>query len=248
MASAAVLQESRARSAAQEHAKRWDRMYTEMSMWLSTWQDLTDFIMPRKSGQVLYQRTPGQTQTERLLDATAVHANELLAASMQGSLTSGSVKWFYYRVRGLAYGVDTDTDAWLDASGDTSYDELKQSNFAAESHEFYADLGCIGTAAMFMARKKAKPGFPWMGMCFKTLQPGSYCIDENEEGIVDTLYYKFKLTLRQAVQKWGVMKLPPEMRAAWGNGKDEEKDREWDFLHCVFPRSDYYSRDRKSVV
>lgn len=235
-----TLREMESRAEAQLHTKRWDQMYTELSMWLSTWQDLTDYCMPRKSGQVLYQRTPGQTQTERLLDATAVHANELLAASMQGSLTSGSVKWFYYRIRGLQYGKDIDTDKWLDGSGDTSYDELKQSNFNAESHEFYADLGCVGTAAMFMARKNAKPGFPWMGMRFKTLQPGSYCLDENEEGVVDTLYYKFKFTLRQAVAKWGIMALPQEMRGAWSDEKNH--DREYEFLHCVLPRKDYYNR------
>jgi hypothetical protein len=238
--SARTLAEMSMRAEAQTHAKRWDQMYTELSMWLSTWQDLTDYCMPRKSGQLLYQRTPGQTQTERLLDATAVHANELLAASMQGSLTSGSVKWFYYRIRGLEYGKDNPTDRWLDQAGDTSYDELKQSNFNGESHEFYADLGCVGTAAMFMARKRAVPGYPWTGMRFKTLQPGSYCIAENEEGIVDTLYYKFKFTLRQAVARWGLEALPREMISAWSDEKN--KDREYEFLHCVFPRKDYFNR------
>ena len=96
------------RDLAQSHAARWDGLYEEMSMWLTTWQELTEFIMPRKAN-VRLNRTPGQTQTERLLDATAVHANELLAASMQGSLTSGSVKWFYYRIRGIDYGVDGST-------------------------------------------------------------------------------------------------------------------------------------------
>lgn len=236
---AVVLDDLAMREEAQLHTKRWASMYSDLSTWLRTWQELTEFIMPRKAN-VNLNRTPGQTQTERLLDATAVHANELLSASMQGSLTSGSVKWFYYRLRGLEYGKDTETDKWLDQSGDASYDELKQSNFSAESHEFYADLGCIGTAAMFMARRNAKPGQPWTGMRFKTLQPGSYCIDENDEGIVDTLYYKFSLTARQAVQKWGVRALPEQIQAAYA--KEVDKDKPFEFLHCVFPRKDSYSR------
>jgi Bacteriophage head to tail connecting protein len=226
---------------AQQHCQRWEGLYAEMSMWLTTWQELTEFIMPRKANVRLY-RTPGQTQTERMLDATAVHANELLAASMQGSLTSGSVKWFYYRIRGLEYGYNTDTDVWLDQAGETSYDELKQSNFSAESHEFYADLGCVGTAAMFMAQKMAKPGQPWTGMRFKTLQPGSYAIAENDDGIVDTLYYKFKLTASQALKKWGFDRLSKNIQDALTTGRPQDMDKEFEFLHCVFPRTDAYAK------
>lgn len=232
------------RDLAQQHCQRWEAMYAEMSLWLTTWQELTEFIMPRKANVRLY-RTPGQTQTERMLDATAVHANELLAASMQGSLTSGSVKWFYYRVRGLDYGTDTDTDTWLDQAGEASYDELKQSNFSAESHEFYADLGCVGTAAMFMAQKNPKPGQLWTGLRFKTLQPGSYAIAENDEGIVDTLYYKFVLTASQAEKKWGFERLPESIQRALTSGKASDKDKPFDFLHCVYPRTDAYARSFK---
>jgi hypothetical protein len=212
---------------------------------MPTWQDLTELILPRKAN-VNLRRSPGRAQTERMLDATAPHSLELLAASMQGSLTSQAIRWFYYRVRGISYGEDPEMDVWLEATGDAVYDELKWSNFSAEAHEFYTDLGCLGTAAMYIEKREPKPGAPWTGLRFKTLGPGTYAIDENEEGRVDTLYYKYKLTARQAVQRFTMEKLPDEIkRQLISPGNDP--DRQFEFLHCVYPRKDKWV-DAKSLL
>ena len=213
-------------------------------MWLPTWQDITELCLPRKSNITL-TRTPGRTQTERMQDSTVAHAIELLAASMQGSLTSESIRWFSYRIRGLAYGSDTETDKWLETASDLSYDELNQSNFNSEAHEFYTDLATVGTAAMFIERKEAKPGQVWQGLRFKTLPPGTYAIDENDEGRVDTLYYKYKLTARQAAQRFGMANLTEQIRRQLVSGA--EPDRVFDFINAIFPRDDRWA-DAKGAM
>lgn len=226
--------DERSNEAAQEHARRYAAYNQHLQLWLPTWAQLTKYITPRKSNIEGF-KTPGTLQTEEVMDSTAIHANELLAASMQGSLTSGSIKFFYYRIRGLANGVDQETDVWLETNGELSYDELKQSNFSAEAHEFYSDLGCVGTAVMFIEQREPKPGQPWTGLRFKTLAPGTYVIDENEEGLVDTLYYEFMLSVRAAAKKWGVENLPDSMRGKLGT---KHQDEEFKFIHCVYPRKD----------
>lgn len=227
------------------HTRRWQSLYTDLNLWLPTWQDITELCLPRKSNITL-NRTPGRTQTERMTDATAAHAIELLSASMQGSLTSGSVRWFYYRIRGLAYGQDTATDQWLEIASNMSYDELKQSNFNSEAHEFYTDLASVGTAAMFIERKDPRPGQPWQGVRFKTLPPGTFAIDENEEGVVDTLYYKYRLTARQAAEKFTLAKLPDIMRRHLLAG--QEPDRMFDFINAIYPRKDKWADARGSQI
>ena len=217
------------------HIKRGETLFTDLSLWLPTWQDLSDLICVRKNS-IQVRKSPGRTNTERLLDSTAPHALELLAASMQGSLTSGSIKWFYYRLRGLLYGTDTEADKWLDDASDTAYDELRTSNWSSETHEFYTDLACIGTAAMFIDRKESKPGQPWQGLRFQTLPPGTYAIDENDEGRVDTLYYKYRKTARQAAQAFGMEALPEQIKKALIEGR--EPDRSYEFIHAIFPRTD----------
>lgn len=247
MASTAVQPETDSRAV--EHIQRHASLVQELSLWLPTWQEITEIGMPRKAN-VNLRRSPGQPQTERLLDSTMDHAGGLLAASMHGALTSGSITWFYYRLRGLMIGVDPDADKYFEEAGETSYDELRQSNFGAEAHEFYSDLGMIGTAAMYMHRREPLPGKPWNGVRFKTLAPGSYCIAENEEGMVDTLYYKFKYTARQAVKKWDPEKkggiLPRSIYAALDN--PSSADQPFNFIHAVFPRQDPWLTRKLAVV
>lgn len=232
-----------------EHLKRHAALVQELSLWLPTWQEITEIGMPRKAN-VNLRRSPGQPQTERLLDSTMDHAGSLLAASMHGALTSGSITWFYYRLRGLMIGEDPEADKYFEEAGEASYDELRQSNFGAEAHEFYADLGMIGTAAMYMHRRDSMPGKPWNGIRFKTLSPGSYVIAENEEGVVDTLYYKFQYTARQAVSKWDPEKkggiLPRGIYAALEN--PSSADQKFDFVHAVFPRQDPWLTRKLRVV
>jgi hypothetical protein len=230
---------------AEAHLRRWNNLYTDLSLWLPTWQDITELCLPRKSNITL-RRTPGRTQTERMTDATAAHAIELLSASMQGSLTSGSIRWFYYRIRGLAYGKNVDTDQWLEITSNMSYDELKQSNFNSEAHEFYTDLASVGTAAMFIERKDPRLGAPWQGVRFKTLPPGTFAIDESEDGIVDTLYYKFAFTARQAAEKYTISKLPDVMKRHLLSGQDP--DRKFDFVNAIYPKKDKWADARGGQV
>ncbi len=230
---------------AEAHTRRWNALYTDLNLWLPTWQDITELCLPRKSNVTL-RRTPGRTQTERMTDATAAHAIELLSASMQGSLTSGSVRWFYYRIRGLAYGQDTDTDQWLEMASNMSYDELKQSNFNSEAHEFYTDLASVGTAAMFIERKDPRLGAPWQGVRFKTLPPGTFAIDEDEDGVVDTLYYKYRLTARQSAEKFTLSRLPDIIRRHLLSG--QEPDRPFEFVNAIYPKKDKWADARGAKV
>ena len=227
---------------AQAHVRRSEELFSQLNLWLPTWRDICELVLPRKANlSLMFQpsRAQGRTNTERMLDSTAPHALELLAASMQGALTSESIRWFYFRLRGIPYGEDITIDRWLEKSGNTAYDELRQSNFSAEAHEFYTDLGSIGTSAMFIERKEPKAGQPWQGLRFKTLPPASYAVAENQDGIVDTLYYKFRLTGRQATQKYGMDALPEKIRRHVMEGKEVE--RPFDFINAIFPRTDRWA-------
>jgi hypothetical protein len=240
-------------SRAQEHLHRYNSLVQLLSLWLPTWQEITELGMPRKAN-VNLRRSPGSPQTERQLDSTMTHAGELLAASMQGALTSGSITWFYFRVRGLVTGTDQEADKYLDDAGEAAYDEIRQSNFSSQAHEFYADLGMIGTAAMFMSRKDSLPGKPWNGIEFKTLAPGSYVASEDASGRVDTVYYKFKLSSRAAVTRWdpGFFegnsngRLPERVYKDMESPKSADTERE--YVHGVFPRNDPWLTRKLRVI
>ena len=56
-------------------------------------------------------------------------------------------------------------------------------------------------------------------------------IAENHQGVVDTVFRKFQLTARQAVQRFGADTLPDKIVT----DAEERPDTQHEFLHAVFP-------------
>jgi hypothetical protein len=134
--------------------QRWDDMKSEQRRWLNIWQELSDYIQPRK-GNIAFKRTSAQQQTDKLFDSTAPHANELLAASMQGALTSAAFRWFSLAIRDLDLTEHDDAAVLLEECSTDMYSAINESNFASESHEVYLDGPCFGTTAMIVEERTA---------------------------------------------------------------------------------------------
>ena len=78
--------------------KRCSKMESQRQTWEHHWQEILDYTMPRKA-EVSFTRSKGEKRTEVLFDSTAVTASTLLAASLQGTLTSPSLPWFSLKLR-----------------------------------------------------------------------------------------------------------------------------------------------------
>ena len=93
--------------------KRYKTLQSQRSNWESHWQELADFMLPRKA-DITKKRTQGDKRTERIFDGTAIHAVELLASSLHGMLTSPSTPWFSMRYRDTALQRDDSANEWLE--------------------------------------------------------------------------------------------------------------------------------------
>ena len=69
--------------------KRLNTMHGERQTWEDHWQEILDYVMPRKA-EITLHRARGEKRTDVLFDSTAITAAHLLAASLQGTLTSVS--------------------------------------------------------------------------------------------------------------------------------------------------------------
>jgi hypothetical protein len=120
---------------------------------------------------------------------------------------------------------------WLSKATEIARNELAISNFYVAVHEFYLDRGAFGTACLYVepGRKRAVNAQVW--------PVGSFVIDEDENGVVDTVIRDFKLTARQAVQKFGEKNVSEKIRAAAETGGAKSHER-YEFLHAIYPRSD----------
>ena len=212
--------------------KRLDKLEADRGTWESHWQEILDYVMPRKA-EITFLRSRGEKRTEVLFDSTAITANNLLAASLQGTLTSPSLPWFSLKLRDDDANKVRDVQIWLEDTARRMYAVFNESNFNTEVHEMYLDLCSVGTSAIFV--EEANEGFLQGGLHFNTLHIAEYFIQENSTGRVDTLYRKYKMTARQAIQEFGEDNVGTKIKEA----VKAIPDTRFNFIHAVEPTLDY---------
>ena len=214
---------------------RNDKFKATRLLYESLWEDIASYIFPRRVG-ISYTPTQGQKQTTLLYDSTAIHSNELLAASMHGTLTPSSSRWFSLKLRDERLNTLKEVMDWLDICADRMYLAFRQSNFNSEIHEVFLDEGSFGTACLLIEEKPISK-FGFNGLQFQSLQNSGYCIDEDSEGRVDTLFREFELSARAAAKKWGKEKLGEKVQKYLEKEMSKQDDK-FKFLHCVYPSAD----------
>lgn len=211
--------------------KRWSRLKAEHQQWESLWQEVGDFIHPRRSN-FSRQRNQGQKQTEFLFDSTALDAHDRLAATLNGTLTSRATEWFSLKMRDEQFADNGEVKQWLEDCTKRMFHAINQSNFAQEAHELYLDETAFGTGGLFVEeRNPNKPAFG--GFVFTAIDLATFSIEEDPEGRVNAVFRTFKMTATNIVTKWGDGKVGEKVQAAFDNGKG---DTEFEILHAVYPR------------
>lgn len=209
--------------------KRWSSLLMLRAPWERNWRSIAKFFIPHKSN-VNISRSAAIIATD-VYDSVGVHANELLASSMAGSLTSPAVPWFSLQMQSAKLNGKKAVRKWLDDCAQVIYLTLRQSNFHSEAHEIYKDLGSLGTGALFCEERSKKPGH-FDGLMFRALSLGEYAISEDDEGRVNVLFRKFKLSYEATAKKFGADSLSPSAQKQLKENPDELIE----ILHAVYPR------------
>jgi len=209
--------------------KRFETLKNERSTYESFWQDLAKYVLPRKA-YVTSPRTPGEKYAYDVYDATAIQANLVLAAGLHSYLTNPASKWFALSTEDSRTMKNSDVKEWLSDTETLIYDTLNGSNFSQQIHELYLDLGTFGTGCLYEEED------PQDIVRFYSRPISEIYIAEDDRERVDTVYRKFKLTARQAFEKWGDA-AGEEVKKAIEAKKYYDT---FDFVHCVTPR---YERD-----
>lgn len=237
--------------------KRYDRLIDMRRLWEPVWQELADYILPRKGG-ITTRVSQGQKLTTKLFDSTAVLANELLAASLQGALTSDAFKWFRLKTRRQDLNDIKVVAEFLDEAADRMFLAFRQSNLNSELQEVYLDLGAFGTGALYL--EEIDPATPeFSGFRFHYIQLDHYVISENKDGLVDTVCRTIRMPARAAFALW-----KKKIGDALFRKYEKEPDELVSIVHCVYPRTDikkfrvaktnkpfasvYFSRNPKHMI
>jgi hypothetical protein len=209
--------------------KRFSKLVSQRQTWESHWQEVADYMMPRKA-DVTKQRSKGDKRSELIFDSSPLHAVELLAASLHGMLTNPSTPWFSLKFKNSDPEQDQDAaNEWLQNTTEKMYEAFNRSNFQQEIFELYHDLITFGTASMFIEEDADDI------VRFSTRHIGEIYISENNKGRIDTVFRKFKLSARAAIQQFGEKNVSNALRGTAMKDPYEEVT----ILHVVYPRENY---------
>lgn len=202
-----------------------DYLWGQSGVWRSTWQDISSYCLPRKS-YITRERTSGQKVDPDIYDTTAISAAQILAAGLQAFLTNPTQKWFALALQNRDLMDDKTVKEWLSESEEKIRNTLNGSNFNNEIFETYLDLGVVGTASLFEEEDEKDI------IRFATRPVEEGLIVENSRGVIDTMYRKYKLTVKKAFDQWGNSAGKNVIEAMKGN-KFEDKIT---FVHYIAPR------------
>ena len=206
---------------------RYERLEGQRQNWETHWQEVADYMQPRKA-DVTKQRARGDKRMEQVFDSSPIQAVELLAASLHGMLTNPSTPWFTLRFKDVEIDNEDEAKLWLEASTEAMYTAFNRSNFQQEIFELYHDLITFGTAAMFIEEDDDDI------IKFSTRHINEVFVAENDKGRIDTVFRRFKISARAAVQKFGD-NVSSDIQGIFKKDPYEEVE----ILHAVYPRSDF---------
>ena len=220
---------------------RFSTMRKDRAVWESHWQEIAERVLSRQA-EFTGERTPGDKRNTAMYDATAALALERFAAAVESLLTPRSAKWHTLRSNNPMINKDPEVKAYFDEVENIIFANRNnpKANFASQMHEGYMSLGAFGTAGTFVDEAPVK------GVQYRAIHLADLFVAENHAGLVDTVYRRFEVSARVALQMFEDGDLSDELRKC----AEEKPDERIKLLHVVMPRSDRDPQrsDRKNAA
>lgn len=202
-----------------------NRMAGERGTWETHWQEVTDYVVPRKN-TITSTREPGAKRTWQLLDNTGVMSCELLAGALHSMLTNPYGDFFEYTTGDVRMDNDDEVRLWMQQEQRATLNMLNNSNFQTEVHELYTDVSSIGTALQLIEEDERD------GIRFSTKFIKEFYLVENCYGVVDQVYRKYDQTAIDLVKEFGEKVLPEKVLKMYKDGKTTKIC----VNHAVYPK------------
>lgn len=195
-------------------------------------QDIVDLVRPAATQ---FNRTSqeGEQRWQYKYDGTAIEALNEFASGMCSYLTNPTERWFELEFTDYDASWDDAALEWLQTVTDIIYEAYRYpiSGFQSAVHEAFLDVGSLGTCVV----NQEISTNPFEHISFRLIQLAQCYIEENENGMVDSVYRVREYTTRNLVKKFS---RPGDfIHNSILSGKEHTK--KWPVLHCVFPRESY---------
>jgi len=210
--------------------RRFQRAKSDRATWESHWRDVARYCNPTR--EFLESFTPGAQRNRQIYNDTAPNARMTLASALHGYLVNPSIVWAMLGPETQNDSLDEDAHAWL---YDCSLRMLaflgrSSSGFPTAAFEVCDDLVTFGTAIQL---RRETP----TALTFQARDLASFYMVENHAGEIVEQYALLEMTIREAVDEFGLENLHDETRRLAES--ESGLDMKIQIIHAVCKRENY---------
>jgi hypothetical protein len=176
---------------------------------------------------------PGMERGQGILDGTALDGLSTAVNTIIGAMVPADTRNFSLVPEDENLKNNNAVMKWYDDASNIIYRALATSNLRSIAHPVIHDLYAKGTGNMLMSNAG-----DLSKLIFRAYPIGSYCVAENDEGTVDTVYQRTKMTvrnleaMRRRLGRNATLHEAVRKRLSEGKGLDDKIT----ILHAVEPR------------
>lgn len=231
-----------------EIKKRYDYLFALRKGSIEqTWDEIERYITPMRGGK-FYQEQQNeyaiQTRRPEVWDLTPIWGAQVLASSMESSLTSPAVRWFHLDFKNKTLKKDKDAQIWIDDCSDKMFDAIASSNFYTEASSMFQDLVDFGTTGLTL---ETESDIYWNGFEFSCVPVRGLYFEPDHLGHCYRLFRRYEWTPVQIIEKFSLEvynTIPENIRRKDGQPTDEKIN----VIFAVYPRMDILKAHRLRML
>ncbi|MDR2934159.1 MAG: head-tail connector protein [Rickettsiales bacterium] len=172
-----------------------------------------------------------------IYDSTAIDAVDVLCSSLISEITPAWSKWFYLslnaNISALSDDEKSDFEMEILNTERVMQKHFSASNFQVELHQSYIDLVTTGNACLLFEENiiGASSAFK-----FTSIPVSELCVEENDNGKVDTIFRKSTTTISKALGLFPIAKISDEVK----NFAVKNPDHKIGIIESVMPNKNEF--------
>lgn len=210
----------------------FNQVENERQSFIGHWQDLSEFILPRRGRFQTTDRNRGDKRSKGILDTTASFALRTLKAGMMTGISSPSRPWFMLTTPDPDLAEQDEVKEYLHQVQERMSTIFVKSNLYNKLPILYGDLGVFGSAAMAMMECKSDV------IRFYDFPVGTFGFANDAEYRVRTFTRQFSMTIEQLLERFKVGdSMESFSRAVQDHVKNGQLQQWIDVRHVITPNA-----------
>ena len=227
---------------AAELIRRLEQLRTKRSHFEQQWEDAAWRLLPAhkdsfRSRGMTPALTPGRANHEKSFDSTAALALQRFGAVFESLATPKNQQWHRLTPIVKSLRKNRQVRLYMDELTEAlfQYRYEAAAGFVGQQQKMFLGWGAYGNGYMFIDARDDRSG-----LRYKSEHLAEVYVIENHQGVIDTRFRAYYMSLDQIAKEFGVEALPDGWRRQLASPDHVSEEKE--LLHVVRPRNEFDPR------